>query len=66
MNPSLAMMPDAKKLQLTHDIQATNTNFASAMDQGVSPGSDEANRLAEQHLALTRELGIRGRQTQLI
>lgn len=56
MNALLAELPEAGKLQLADVIQVVNADFATAMDRGVAPGSDEANGLAERHFALASVL----------
>ena len=56
MNAWLAELSEAQKSQLADNIEEMNADFASAMDGDVAPGSDEANALAEQHLALLQEL----------
>ena len=54
----LPIYREALERQLAKDRAALNVEFVSAMDRGVEPGSEEANRLAERHLALERRLSM--------
>jgi hypothetical protein len=51
-----AGLPEAGRSKLTRDREALNDDFATAMDRGVAPGSDQANALAERDLASRRTL----------
>jgi TipAS antibiotic-recognition domain len=51
-----ARLPEADGSQLAQDIGALNDDFAESMREGAAPGSEQANALAERHLAYVRRL----------
>jgi glycerophosphoryl diester phosphodiesterase len=53
---SLAMLSEADRLQLENEKDALKSDFASALQRGVAPGSDEANALAERDFQLRQRL----------
>ncbi len=53
---SLETLSEADRIQLDDQKDALKTDFASALERGVAPGSDEANALAERDFALRQRL----------
>ncbi|WP_139333522.1 LuxR C-terminal-related transcriptional regulator [Mycobacterium sp. SP-6446] len=58
MDNAFAALPEPVRLRLAGDSEALNRDFEAAMNRKppLEPGSEEANRLADRHLAIEQEL----------